>query len=105
MASIARADVRKYDNFVNGQWVAASSGEMFPVYDPSTEEVIAHVASAGKSDVNAAVNAAREAIRGPCLSPGAQNFFVSPGFINTTRGSFPKTARKSASVDEPGKAP
>jgi hypothetical protein len=53
----------------------------------------------------AIVNAAREAIRGPCLSPGAQNFFVSPGFINTTRGSFPKTARKSASVDEPGKDP
>jgi uncharacterized membrane protein len=36
---------------------------------------------------------------------GDQNFFVSPGFINMTRGSFPNTARKSASVDEPGKAP
>ena len=36
---------------------------------------------------------------------GDQNFLVSPGFINMTRGSFPKTARKSTSVDELGKAP
>src|SRR5215467_269119 len=74
MASTARADVRKYENFVNGQWVAASSGETFPVFDPSTEEVIAHVSSANKNDVNAAVNAAREAFdSGPWRHTTAQD--------------------------------
>jgi betaine-aldehyde dehydrogenase len=61
MSSIARADVKTYKNYVNGQWVGASSGETFPVYDPSTEEVIAHVAAANAADVDAAVKAARTA--------------------------------------------
>ncbi len=55
-----KADVQTYKNYVNGQWVAAASGETFPVYDPSTEEVIAQVAAAGAADVDAAVKAARE---------------------------------------------
>jgi len=39
------------------QWpvVKSASGEMFPVYDPSTEEVIAHVASGTAADVDRAV--------------------------------------------------
>ena len=57
----AASNAKTYKNFVNNQWVAAASGETFPVYDPSTEEVIANVASADKSDVDAAVKAAREA--------------------------------------------
>ena len=43
------------------QWVSSSSNETFPVYDPSTEEVIAHVASATAADVDKAVKAARAA--------------------------------------------
>ena len=56
-----KADVRTYQNYVNGEWVGNESGETFPVYDPSTEEVIAHVASANVADVDRAVKAAREA--------------------------------------------
>jgi len=41
MSSSAATVVRTYQNYINGQWVKSSSGEMFPVYDPSTEEVIA----------------------------------------------------------------
>src|SRR5436305_10719446 len=74
MSSGARAGVRSYANYVNGQWVASSSGETFPVYDPSTEEVIARVASANKNDVNQAVNAAREAFdAGPWPQTTAQD--------------------------------
>ena len=61
MAGSAKADVRTYQNYVNGEWVGSESGETFPVYDPSTEEVIAHVASANAGDVDRAVKAAREA--------------------------------------------
>ena len=61
MSSSVKTVVRAYDNYINGQWVKSFSGEMFPVYDPSTEEVIAQVASSDKADVDAAVKAARAA--------------------------------------------
>jgi betaine-aldehyde dehydrogenase len=70
----ATSNAKTYKNFVNNQWVAAASGETFPVYDPSTEEVIANVASADKSDVDAAVKAAREAFdNGPWRQTTAQD--------------------------------
>src|SRR5216683_1706671 len=61
MSSSAKTIVRAYQNYINGQWVKSSSGEMFPVYDPSTEEVIAQVASGTAADVDSAVKAARTA--------------------------------------------
>src|SRR6266478_11299 len=61
MSSSVKTVVRAYQNYINGQWVKSSSGEMFPVYDPSTEEVIAHVASGTATDVDLAVKAARAA--------------------------------------------
>src|SRR5580692_2828291 len=74
MSGGVKADVQTYKNYVNGQWVAAASGETFPVYDPSTEEVIAHVAAAGPADVDAAVKAAREAFdNGPWRQTTAQD--------------------------------
>src|SRR5580698_4221842 len=70
----AASNAKTYKNFVNNQWVAAASGETFPVYDPSTEEVIANVAAADKSDVDAAVKAAREAFdNGPWRKTTAQD--------------------------------
>ncbi|MBV9886892.1 MAG: aldehyde dehydrogenase family protein, partial [Acidobacteria bacterium] len=70
----AASNAKTYRNFVNNQWVAAASGETFPVYDPSTEEVIANVSAAGKSDVDAAVKAAREAFdNGPWRQTTAQD--------------------------------
>jgi len=74
MSSSTKAEVRTFKNYVNGQWVAAASGETFPVYDPSTEEVIANVAATGASDVDAAVKAAREAFdNGPWRQTTAQD--------------------------------
>jgi len=61
MSSSVKTVVRAYENYVNGQWVKSSSGDMFPVYDPSTEEVIAQVRSAGAADIDQAVKAARAA--------------------------------------------
>jgi phenylacetaldehyde dehydrogenase len=51
---------------INGQWVAAASGKTFPTYNPSTGEVLAHVAEGDKEDVDRAVAAARAAFqKGP----------------------------------------
>jgi betaine-aldehyde dehydrogenase len=61
MTTTAQAPVKNYKNYINGQWVESSARETFPVYDPATEEVIAHVASAHAADVDAAVKAARAA--------------------------------------------
>src|SRR5260370_33902796 len=61
MSSSVKAEVKTYRNYVNGQWVASASGETFPVYDPSTENGIARVSAADKTDVDSAVKAARKA--------------------------------------------
>src|SRR5271166_4718444 len=74
MSSTAKATVKNYQNYINGQWVSGSSNETFPVYDPSTEEVIAQVASSTAADVDKAVKAARAAFdSGPWAQTTAQD--------------------------------
>src|SRR5271154_6123038 len=68
-----KTDVRTYQMYINGEWTASKSAKMFPVYDPSTEEVLAQVPDAGAEDVNRAVAAAKAAFEdGPCASTTAQ---------------------------------
>ncbi len=50
---------------IGGEWVEAASGETFETLNPSTGELIAHVASAGDIDIDRAVAAARAAFEGP----------------------------------------
>ena len=50
---------------INNEWRDASGGKTMEVINPATEEVIATVASADSSDVDAAVAAARAAFNGP----------------------------------------
>src|SRR5712664_2687952 len=74
MSGTAKVEVRTYHNYVNGQWAPSAAGQTFPVYDPSTEEVIARVSAADKTDVDAAVKSAREAFdSGPWSKTTAQD--------------------------------
>src|SRR5882762_3220064 len=74
MSSLAKPAVKTYQNYVNGQWTSSSTGATFPVFDPSTEEVIANVAAASASDVDKAVKAARAAFdSGPWPATTAQD--------------------------------
>ena len=50
-----------YQLYIDGQWVGNNSGKTFPVYDPSTEEVLADVVEASAVEVDLAVRAARRA--------------------------------------------
>ena len=50
---------------IGGEWRDAEGGKMLPVVNPATEEVIAEIGAASKSDVDAAVAAARAALTGP----------------------------------------
>src|ERR1700737_3804471 len=66
-------DVKTYSMLINGGVVASKSAKTFPVYDPSTEEVIAQVPDANADDVNRAVAAAKAAFEeGPWATTTAQ---------------------------------
>ena len=51
----------EYGLFVNGEFVPAASGRLFPTVNPATEEPLAQVAEAGPADVDRGVAAARAA--------------------------------------------
>jgi betaine-aldehyde dehydrogenase len=68
-----KSEVKTYRMYVNGEWVNSESGKSFPVYDPSTEEVIAQVPESGAKDVDRAVAAAKAAFeQGPWSQTTAQ---------------------------------
>src|SRR5688500_8763424 len=49
------------DLFVDGAWRKAASGATFPVENPATNEIIAHVADGGPEDAAQAIEAASRA--------------------------------------------
>jgi betaine-aldehyde dehydrogenase len=74
MPSGVRTEVKTYQMYINGEWVDSQSGKTFPVYDPSSEEIIAQVPDANADDVNRAVSAANTALEnGPWPSTTAQD--------------------------------
>jgi aldehyde dehydrogenase (NAD+) len=64
-ASLSSAAITANQLFINNEWRPSTSGKTMDVVNPATEEVIAAVASADSSDVDAAVEAARAALNGP----------------------------------------
>ena len=73
MSSTAIAKAQKHQMYINGEWVASDNGKTFPVYDPSTEQVIAEVPDSNAKDVDRAVAAAKDAFEnGPWASSTAQ---------------------------------
>ena len=54
---------RNFGHFIHGQWHKPAAGEYFDTTDPSTGEVIAQVAQGSEADVDAAVKAARAALK------------------------------------------
>ena len=64
-ASLSFIGDRPTELFIDGKWQSADSGEWFATRNPSTGEVLAHIASAGTADIDRAVAAARRAFEGP----------------------------------------
>jgi aldehyde dehydrogenase (NAD+) len=56
-------------NFIGGQWVPARSGRTFPNVNPATGAVLGDFPESGADDLDAAVQAARNAMRGWQLTP------------------------------------
>src|SRR5215211_748527 len=58
----ARAAVKTYHNYINGEWVASQSGEMFENINPAdNRDIVGRFPLSTSDDVNAAVNAAQVA--------------------------------------------
>jgi len=55
---------RKYQLFIDGQWIDAESGKTFTTPNPATGETLAEIAEADKADIDKAVKAARRAFEG-----------------------------------------
>src|ERR1700752_4340312 len=65
--------MKRYRMYINGEPVESRNGQYFPIYDPSTEEIIAEVPDAGAMDIDRAVGAARAAFdSGPWPQTTAQ---------------------------------
>src|SRR4030088_1603182 len=60
----AQTTPRRYQLFIDGQFVDAQSGKSFKSPNPATGETFAEVAEADKADVDKAVAAARKAFDG-----------------------------------------
>jgi aldehyde dehydrogenase (NAD+) len=59
--TVRRPQVRQTQCFIGGKWIPSASGKTFETIHPGTEEVICEVAEGDKEDVDAAVDAARDA--------------------------------------------
>jgi acyl-CoA reductase-like NAD-dependent aldehyde dehydrogenase len=58
-------DMRDIKNFINGEYVTNASGKTFDKHTPIDGSVIGKVYEAGRPEVDAAVKAARAALKGP----------------------------------------
>ncbi|EXF43948.1 2-hydroxymuconic semialdehyde dehydrogenase [Pseudomonas sp. BAY1663] len=57
--------MKEIRHFINGEYVGSASGKLFDNVDPATGQPIARVHEAGAAEVDAAVEAARAAFKGP----------------------------------------
>src|SRR6202142_118452 len=70
---------RRFEHYINGAWKAPAEGKYFETTDPSTGERLAEIAQGSAADINAAVKAARAALKGwQALSPHerAKHFYA-----------------------------
>ena len=56
---------RRYDHFINGEWVPPSSGAYFDSTNPATLDVLYQAARGNEADVARAVSAASAAFENP----------------------------------------
>jgi len=64
---------RRFTHFINGQWHPPAENKFFDTSDPSTTEKIADIAQGSAQDIDAAVRAARAALRAwQALTPHAR---------------------------------
>lgn len=66
-------DLPTYGLYINGEWRPGRAGQLEPITNPATGEVLAHVTRGDAMDARDAIQAARTAFDNcswPCLAPG-----------------------------------
>ena len=53
--------MKKYQHYINGEWIDSAVNELIAVVNPATEEVIGEISAANKDDIGMAVVAAKVA--------------------------------------------
>ena len=61
MTQQSNAEITKFSNFINGQFVPPTNGKFLNSFNPSTDEIWAHVPDSDERDAAAAVDAAKAA--------------------------------------------
>ncbi|MBI2683167.1 MAG: aldehyde dehydrogenase family protein [Acidobacteriales bacterium] len=92
MATGVRADVQDLQMMIGGKWQSGARKATLPVYDPSTEEIIAHVPDAGAEDVDRAVSAARACFETWSQTTAQERGRVLFRIAETVRREMPRLA-------------
>ena len=53
--------MKKYEHYINGEWIDSTGNEIIAVVNPATEEIIGEISAANKDDIGLAVAAAKSA--------------------------------------------
>ena len=53
--------MKKYQHYINGEWIGSTGNEIIAVVNPATEEIIGEISAANKDDIDLAVEAAKSA--------------------------------------------
>ncbi len=107
-----------YKNYIGGEWVAAADGRTTENRDPATGELLGHFPRSGQADVERAVAAAKDGLRGLAEAPprpsAARSSTVwarcSPSARKRSRASSPArwakcSSRRAATCRKPSTWP
>ncbi len=87
--------VKKFSNYIGGEWVASSSGEWFDNVNPAdTSDIVGRFPKSNADDVNRAIEAAKSAAKRWRLTPApkrAEILFRLGEILRTNKDRF--TAR------------
>ncbi len=53
--------MKKYQHYINGEWIDSTGNKIIAVVNPATEEIIGEISAANKDDIDLAVEAAKSA--------------------------------------------
>ena len=99
--SSTQTAIRRYENFIDGEFVKNGSGSTITVINPATEEVISEVPQGTAADIDAAVLAAEKAQKTWCKRPAIERAAYLREIGNAIRQN--KDALARTIVEEQGK--
>lgn len=79
--------------YIDGEWCHALSGEMYPVYNPATSELVDTVARGGEDDTKSAIMAAKSAFSSWSKLPAKERSYFLKKVADILRGKVNDLAK------------